>query len=531
MTSLWRWFEERGRRKAVLSVVAAGLTLGLLLAWLGTVTGIALVGACALISISWITRRGGLPSNAGAAAGPATVQAHEGSEQSEGTSRLLPVEEGELIGSFDNDGHLTEGTAPKMSRYRYDLDLVSHREGPLVRKDYRGRSLPCKREARALERLGGRVNAPFLVFSDPRSHRIFKRFVPGQTLREILVERGARILTEQTCDEVVLAGLEPLARLEAIWQRGRETLMSMAAVGSFEGSGRAFIHRLEQEMDRIHRLGVTGFSLTFGNVVVHEDGGDPWFIDFDSAQTSDDLSSTSFRMRRDRDRRWFDRIYGAELMTEKGARQSLSQSLATSYSPVDFGWGLTTRGFWSTDSGSGRWVRWNRDIMAESIRGRRVLDLGSHNAVMPLMMLRSGARQVTAVERDPKALEVARGLLEIAKWHDMADYRLDLRQAEILEFVRTHDGEYDVATALCSLYYLPEDEMREVVRRLSRQVPRMILQAKTDTAVGAADDKARKSSLEFSRSLLHENGFPEVEVFTARGWSRPILIGRREVDP
>ena len=167
-------------------------------------------------------------------------------------------------------------------------------------------------------------------------------------------------------------------------------------------------------MNRIHALGVTGFSLTFGNVVLQESDGQPCFIDFDAARVARTLSSTRFRLRRDRDRRWFNRIYGTDLLTEESARSHLQGQLQTPYSPIDLGWGLNTRGFWSTDSGSGRWERWNRAPMEPLIVGRRVLDLGSHNAVMPLMMLRAGASSVTAIERDSRALDVARGLHEIA---------------------------------------------------------------------------------------------------------------------
>ena len=68
----------------------------------------------------------------------------------------------------------------------------------------------------------------------------------------------------------------------------------------------------------------------------------------------------------------------------------------------------------------------------------------------------------------------------------------------------------------------------EVVRLLAEQVPVLILQAKTDTDSLAADNKASKSSLAFNESLLRDNGFPHVDCFTARGWTRPLLVGRRE---
>ena len=42
------------------------------------------------------------------------------------------------------------------------------------------------------------------------------------------------------------------------------------------------------------------------------------------------------------------------------------------------------------------------------MRGKRVLDLGTNNAMIPLEMLRAGARSVTGYERDPVFADYAR---------------------------------------------------------------------------------------------------------------------------
>ena len=58
----------------------------------------------------------------------------------------------------------------------------------------------------------------------------------------------------------------------------------------------------------------------------------------------------------------------------------------------------------------------------------------------------------------------------------------------------------------------------------------MVVQATTDTRDGAEQNKARKSSLEFLESVLRPNGFGEVRAITPRGYTRPLLIGRRSAE-
>ncbi len=136
------------------------------------------------------------------------------------------------------------------------------------------------------------------------------------------------------------------SRIEAVWERGRTCLPRAVPEG--------FLSALERQVDTIHRAGVTGFSLTFGNIVIHEETGEPWFIDFDAARVHRSTKTLAFRRDRDRDRELFNRIYGTDIMTEARARQVL-RSLPSGYAPVDLGGGLVTRGFWSVDSGTGRW--------------------------------------------------------------------------------------------------------------------------------------------------------------------------------
>ncbi len=437
--------------------------------------------------------------------------------------------ESTVLGRIDNDGRVLallgplpglEGVDPAdfVERYRYGLDLVLDGDTVLIRKDYRGNRRAFLREWRSLAALEGLAGCPAVHRVDVERLRLYKSFVPGPTVRQLLVAAGARILSVDTEADPGLADLDRFGRIEAVWARGRQRFA--------EALPENFLPRLERLLDAIHRRGVTGFSLTFGNVVLQEGSAQPWLIDFDAVEIHHRPRGLRFAACRDRDRDLFNRIYGRDLVTERTARASLER-LSTPYSPIDLGRGLAGRGFWSVDSGTGRWEFLNRAALAGLTEGRRVLDLGSYHALMPLLMLAAGARQVLAVEQDAALVERARELQRLFEWRDARRYDLEVRCADMRAILSGEWGRFDLVTAFCSLYYLSEDDMARVVRRAAELAPILVVQAKTDTREEAADNKAVKSSVAFLRALLEESGFTHVELIAPRGYSRPILIGHR----
>lgn len=424
-----------------------------------------------------------------------------------------PIAEPTPSAYFDRDGFLTK-VGPETRKPR-SAALVQRRDGSRqVWKTFGADHSARTREAAALVRLAeAGVAAPRLEGGTQTG--LLKTFIDGPTLRDTITTRGGIIHLAQTERDSALAGQSTNEQLEAVWARGRALLTS----GERD--------ELTAALDERHLAGVTGFSLTFGNIVLESPSGRPVFIDFDGARTHASTSGVGFALARDRDRQLFNRIYGTSLLTEAGARALLAQVGQTNYAPLDLGHGLLTRGFWSIESGTGRWDYLNRRVLAPLLPGARVLDLGSHNGLMPLLMLRDGARSVVAVERDSELVEHARRLHRLFEWRAMRPLDLELRNSDMLSAIRAAEGPFDLVTAFCSLYYLSQVEMAEVVRHAARLAPTIVLQAKTDTRSGAAEGKAEKSSLECLSSLLGPAGFSEVEVHAPAGYARPILIGRR----
>ena len=203
---------------------------------------------------------------------------------------------------------------------------------------------------------------------------------------------------------------------------------------------------VEAVMDRAHAAGLTGLrhglDAPLTSLRWHRDRG------------------AAFAADRDADRCAFNARFGRSILTEASARHLMRDLRARvttyhDYAPIDFGGGLTVGQIASSDSGTGRWEVFNRAVVAPLVRGRRVLDLGSNNGSMPLMMLRAGARSVVGIEGSP---EIAgprapqRADSQLARYPPVttaASSRVTCGRCLAADF-----GPIDVVTAFCSLSYL-----------------------------------------------------------------------------
>ena len=277
-------------------------------------------------------------------------------------------------------------------------------------------------------------------------------------------------------------------------------------------------------MDRAHAAGITGVRDGFDRVVSGADGR-PRFAGLPGARFHK-RRSAHFLAERDQDRRAYNARFGASLLTESDARSALRSFKANvpegyrDYAPIDFGGGLAIGQFASTDSGTGRWDFFNGRIVGPHIAGRRVLDLGSNNGSMPLAMLRAGAKEVVAVEFTPAIADFARTNAKILAWRDMRNYRINVLTGDMRIFLTQDLGTFDVVTAFCSLYYLPEEDMARIIAKAASMGASLVLQA-NDAIFNLP---AQTTQL---RQLMADNGYPDVEVHAFPGFARPLLVGRR----
>lgn len=286
---------------------------------------------------------------------------------------------------------------------------------------------------------------------------------------------------------------------------------------------------LGAELQRIHRAGVVlgGFST---DMVVVDSRGKPCWVDFASATDHSRLPWGVFRFLADADVESFNHIFGTSYPTYRELRaMARSRALAQyfgSYSPAYLGSGIRTGPIWSLGSGWGRWESILGKALPDPV-GKRVLDLGSNNGHNGLEMLRAGAEQVIGIELNPERVAQGERLKQVYEWSDGRPYPYVGFRADMRDVAAMGLGTFDMVTALCSLYYLAEDEMIRLVSKLREIAPVLVLECNQRQDIGRSDsDTYRRASLEFNHRVLTEGGFEHVEVI-APSWSeRPVLIGR-----
>jgi len=275
-------------------------------------------------------------------------------------------------------------------------------------------------------------------------------------------------------------------------------------------------------MDAAHRLGITGLDRAFKTLARDADGA-LRFADLSDVRRYP-VGGVRFLASRDRDRVEFNTRFGTDLLTEKKARRAIAEHKAAvpegyrDYAPIDFGGGLTVGQIASTDSGTGRWDFFNADVVAPLVHGKRVIDLGSNNGSLPLMMARAGAVKVRGIEGTPEIAAFASLNARILAWRDIRDYDLQILTGDMRMFLTGNLGTFDVVTAFCSLYYLPEPDMAAVIRKAASMRAVLILQANDaiDNLPAKREDLAR---------LMRENGYPSITIYAPPGFARPLLVG------
>ena len=322
----------------------------------------------------------------------------------------------------------------------------------------------------------------------------------------------------------VLQGVFAAAGELAAERPSREELLRLGLVteGSVQPVSNPPPDEVERLMDRAHHAGITGLWRSFKQLVRGAD--DALRFRELAGVRKHRPHSVHFVAARDEDRRAFNETFGASILTEASARQALQELKARvpegyrDYAPIDFGCGLTVGQIASTDSGTGRWDFFNSRIVTPIVAGKRVLDLGSNNGSLPLMMARAGARQVVAVEFTPQIAEFARLNARILAWRDMRPYEIDVLTGDMRIFLTQDLGTFDVVTAFCSLYYLPEEDMARIIHKAASMHAVLILQA------NEAIDNLPAKTLDLHR-LMRENGYGEIDVHTPAGFARPLLVG------
>ncbi|MFN2546897.1 MAG: hypothetical protein ABR567_05670 [Myxococcales bacterium] len=286
------------------------------------------------------------------------------------------------------------------------------------------------------------------------------------------------------------------------------------------------IERLGALLQSLHEAGVAVGDVRYGDVITVD--GKPHLRGVEGAP-ADRRPSQRFLAQRERDRDRFNFLFGAELLSEQVFRTRIA-ALATRradlfYAPVYYGRGYSVGPIASIEVGTGKWRFIRRHL--PDVRGKRVLDLGTNNAMIPVEMLRAGAHSVTAYERDPVFADYARLNRRWFEFVDNRSYGFELVERPMHAVLERDLSGYDIATSFCSLYYEPPETMARITRALSRAVEYFVVQA-NENQEQHSGELARLASLDFLSRLLAENGFAEQRIVRFGYHDRPLVIGRAD---
>ena len=210
-----------------------------------------------------------------------------------------------VLGPIDQDGRVLWPYGPSnivesvdaasfLPRHKHHLFLVLCGDRVLVRKDYGSRKLRFLREWANMALLGGIINVPSLDHIDEDNHRLYMQWIPGLTMRDLLVRAGAQLRDSQTKHDTDLNQLSKAQRSQRVAQRGTalvETVLS-----------RTLLQQLHKQLDSLHAYRVAGLDLKFGNVIVDRRDNAVWLIDFENPRRHLTALSPLFWYRRTRDR-------------------------------------------------------------------------------------------------------------------------------------------------------------------------------------------------------------------------------------
>lgn len=330
------------------------------------------------------------------------------------------------------------------------------------------------------------------------------------------------------------AGCRVPALLDVDFDRLTLTLSSIPGpvLTAADGADKALVDDLMAELHRVHACGCILHQMDYGDITIEERSGKPYLTGLGAARWHPHLGQRTLGVLRDRDVERFNRLFGAGKLTYRRARQAIRSEKRSRrdrwYAPVYFGAGLRIGPIWKVDRGYGRWHYILEDNLPP-LAGKRVLDLGANNAFNAIQVLRHGAAEAIGIERNPEFIAQGNLVKAVFEWADNAQYNFRYVQADMAGLPAMELGQFDLVLALCCLYYLDDAAIARLIRHLSGITGTLVVQCSRAKSAAGRDPHIRaRASLPYNLEALKSNGFGEVRVIAAQGYSRPLLIAHRD---
>lgn len=441
-----------------------------------------------------------------------------------------------VIAAVDQDGRLLSHFGPIeglpmvskqefLTKTRFYLEICGINDEVVVKKQYGGNKLAFLTELDILHCLASvGCNVPAIKDVNFDDLCISMSFVAGCSLQEMMAGRGALIRDGDIKRNQRLMSLSSKERMGLYCEEGKQFLSSVV--------DQQFIDELYIELKKIHQAGVELYDIKWGNVIVEDTTGKPFLVDFDSARRYPNTKSKVFTIERDRDIEKLNFHLNADKLTYNRIKDKIASNdvpgISDLYSPVYFGYGLRIGNLWDVNVGYGRWYFVLRDALP-SLGGKRILSLGVNSGFNEIQMLRHGATEVIGIEIDDQWIALGHFFKEAFEWADNRSYNFKYVHADIAKLPSIDLGTFDMAVALCSLYYLDDEDMARVVRHISTISNTFVVQCNIRRSIGRPGSHSyEKASVEYATELFEHAGFTALEIIAPKGYSRPIVIGKKD---
>jgi SAM-dependent methyltransferase len=203
------------------------------------------------------------------------------------------------------------------------------------------------------------------------------------------------------------------------------------------------------------------------------------------------------------------------------------------YQPVDLGNGVSTNN-WAGDHtkasyefGLKKW-RYIIERNLPDIQGLRVLDIGCNCGLYCIQMARMGAREVVGIDSDATWAswkDQACFIKEVLEWRCQAKYNIEFIDSSMTKIPDLNLGKFDLVIALCSIYYISENEIYDLLSYFKYQdTSTIILQGNTNKKDQSLE-VYRKARPKYLRKILNKSGYKYTYIDEPLFYSRPVVVG------
>jgi len=210
-------------------------------------------------------------------------------------------------------------------RRRSDLFLVDSSGWTGLRKDYRGRFWAFICELRALHVLAeADIHIPAVMNINFETPSLTVSYIHGKNLAEELAKRGVMIRNRDFMDNPEYRTMHNKER----WKRAVEAARDVI----YEVIDNKFVDELLEQMAKMHQHRICWNDIKYGNIMIEQNTGKPFLIDFDHAGYYPHASDWIFKQLSSRDLSLIRALFHLE-----GEAEYSSRGLSRIKSLFDFG--------------------------------------------------------------------------------------------------------------------------------------------------------------------------------------------------